>query len=101
MIVTTRPHAAILAGESVALVEARGLTRREASPADRRVKLLALTTEGERMRDQLESSLLTSSPLVAGLSPAERNALYRLLNKVAHFPGGPSSHAPASQSGGA
>lgn len=63
-------------------LEARGLVRREAPQSDRRVKLLALTEKGERVRDALERSIFGESPIVTHLTPQEREQLAGLLGKV-------------------
>ncbi len=63
-------------------LETRGLVSREPDPADRRVKALALTPRGRRARNELERTV-RSSPVMAGLSAAERRTLRELLAKVA------------------
>lgn len=63
-------------------LEARGLVSRQPDPADRRVKALALTPRGRRARAELERTV-RSSPVMAGLDPAERGTLRELLAKVA------------------
>lgn len=63
-------------------LEARGLIRREAG-TDRRIKLLALTPEGERVQQQLRARLWETSPANARLSAAERKTLKGLLAKLA------------------
>lgn len=62
-------------------LEARGLIRRETG-TDRRIKLLALTPEGERVRDQVRKRLSETSP-AGSLSEAERRTLRELLVKMA------------------
>lgn len=62
-------------------LEARGLIRRETG-TDRRIKLLALTPEGERVRDQVRKRLSETSP-AGSLSDAERRTLKELLVKMA------------------
>ncbi len=63
-------------------LEARGLVSREADPADRRVKALVLTPDGQLARHELEQTV-RGSPVKAGLSAAERGTLRELLAKVA------------------
>lgn len=63
-------------------LEQSGLLRREADPSDRRVKLLATTASGERMRRDLEASLLATSPFMSSLTVEERRALRHLLSKI-------------------
>jgi len=62
-------------------LEARGLVRRETG-TDRRIKLLALTPEGEKVRDQVRKRLSETSP-AGTLSDAERRTLKQLLLKMA------------------
>lgn len=64
-------------------LEERGLVERRADPADRRVRQLVLTSEGEELRDELERRLMARAPLVAGLGPADRQRLRELLGRVA------------------
>ncbi|HEU4868171.1 MAG TPA: MarR family transcriptional regulator [Actinomycetota bacterium] len=61
-------------------LEARGLIRRETG-TDRRIKLLALTPEGEKVRDQVRKRLSETSP-AGSLSDAERRTLKELLVKM-------------------
>jgi len=63
-------------------LEARGLVRRESTKGDRRVRLLALTPRGKRLRRQLQESIESKSPVTAGLSPIERETLRDLLAKL-------------------
>lgn len=63
-------------------LESRGLVRREPRSGDRRVKQLVTTTAGERLRRQLESALLATSPFMAALTARERQSLRNLLRKV-------------------
>jgi DNA-binding MarR family transcriptional regulator len=61
---------------------ARGLVAREPDPDDRRVKLLALTTEGQQVRERLERTVSEASPLMAALDADDRAALRTLLLKA-------------------
>ncbi len=63
-------------------LEARGLVERRASPGDRRVKVLALTDEGERVQGALWRRLMTDSPVAAGLDRDDQQALLALLERV-------------------
>lgn len=63
-------------------LEQRGLLRRHVDPSDRRVKFLVTTPRGERVRRDLEISLLTTSPFMSRLTAAERRALRQLLSKI-------------------
>lgn len=65
-------------------LEERGLVERRADLADRRVRQLALTREGERLRDELEGRLMARAPLVEGLGAADRERLRDLLRRVAN-----------------
>ncbi len=67
-------------------LEARGLVTRAAHEGDRRVKLLALTDEGARLRSSLESAVLDASPVMVGLDAEERQALRALLAKAGGAP---------------
>lgn len=69
-------------------LEMRGLIERQPHPTDRRVKSLALTAEGRRLREQLADELWTDVPTLDGLSTIERQELRRLLSKSVETPGG-------------
>jgi len=56
-------------------LEARGLVHRLADASDRRIKRVALTDAGERMRRE-------PPPLVAALSEADQRALRDLFRKI-------------------
>jgi len=63
-------------------LEARGLVERRAAPGDRRVKVLALTDEGERVHRALWERLMTDSPVTAGLDPQDQKVLLALLHRA-------------------
>ena len=63
-------------------LEARGLVVRTAREGDRRVKLLALTGEGRRLRTALEEAAIAASPVMTALDADEREVLRRLLGKA-------------------
>jgi len=67
-------------------LEERGLIERRAHPTDRRVKSLALTDEGRRVRDQILVELWTAVPTLARLTADERRDLRGLLEKSAGAP---------------
>jgi DNA-binding MarR family transcriptional regulator len=63
-------------------LEERGLVVRGADPADRRVKLLALTDEGEELRKRALDLLYEPPEELMALSDEERSTLSRLLAKA-------------------
>jgi DNA-binding MarR family transcriptional regulator len=60
-------------------LEERGLIERQPHPTDRRIKNLALTAEGRRLRERVADELWADVPLLDALSAAERRQLWRLL----------------------
>lgn len=60
----------------------RGALERQADPADRRVKALVLTGEGERLRDQFWHNLVTDAGPLTPLRQADLRALNRILAKL-------------------
>lgn len=64
-------------------LERRGLVSRQAGPADRRVKFLVLTEEGERRRDLLRTRAHTHALGLFGLADRDRRRLRDLLRTVA------------------
>ena len=65
-------------------LEARGLIKRQDHPTDRRIKLIALTTEGIELRDKImaETVAAEAKRLNPVLSVAEREALHAMLVKI-------------------
>jgi DNA-binding MarR family transcriptional regulator len=63
-------------------LEERGLIERRPHPSDRRIKSLALTDEGRRVRDRILDELWTTVPILDGLTDVERRQLQRLLDKA-------------------
>ncbi|MFC8196252.1 MarR family winged helix-turn-helix transcriptional regulator [Streptomyces sp. NPDC060006] len=63
-------------------LEARGLAERRPDPADRRVKLAAVTEEGLRVARSLRDSLHFAREPLAGLSREERVSLRGLLLRM-------------------
>lgn len=63
-------------------LEARGLVVRQAAEGDRRVKLLAITRDGTRLRARLEAAIAEASPIMTALTADEREALRLLLGKA-------------------
>ncbi len=74
-------------------LERHGLAVRTAREGDRRVKLLALTDEGRRVRAALQDGVLASSPVMVALDTGEREQLRALLAKAS---GGTASAQPAA-----
>jgi DNA-binding MarR family transcriptional regulator len=63
------------------LLEKRGLARREASTADRRIKNLVLTQEGIGLREKIEREFMAHMPWRA-LDQQERVCLLSLIRKM-------------------
>jgi DNA-binding MarR family transcriptional regulator len=63
-------------------LEARGLVERQASPTDRRVKLLVLTGEGRAVRETIAARMTVPPPPIAGLPAKDQRALRDLLRKA-------------------
>jgi DNA-binding MarR family transcriptional regulator len=63
-------------------LEERGYVERLADPRDRRVKLLALTDEGRRVRHEIRARLAIPPEALQRLSRAEQRALRDLLRKA-------------------
>lgn len=66
-------------------LEARGLVVRQGDPADRRVKMLAVTEAGAELRQRLIASASEPPPAISGLSTAEQKSLCDLLAKMVGF----------------
>ena len=61
-------------------LEARGMMQRSASPDDRRVRLLALTPDGERLLEAIEPGMLKAQArILAPLPPREQAEFMRML----------------------
>ena len=63
-------------------LEERGYVERRSDGRDRRVKLLALTAEGARVRDEIRGRLGTPPEALRRLSKAEQRELRDLLRKA-------------------
>ena len=64
-------------------LEARGLLQRNASPEDRRVRLLTLTDDGEALLAQVVPAMQRAQlRMLDPLSPAERAEFMRLLHRL-------------------
>jgi DNA-binding MarR family transcriptional regulator len=60
-------------------LEERRLIQRQVDPADRRVKLLALTDEGRQLVESIDGPFTIEIPGIAALSDQERSELTQLL----------------------
>src|SRR5579864_1685972 len=63
-------------------LEARGLVERRPHATDRRVKGLALTPDGARLREKLFARLYKAPPAVAALSEKDQRVLRDVLQRV-------------------
>lgn len=63
-------------------LEERGLVERRSDPSDRRVKLIALTDEGRKVREQISSRLSEPPAEVLALSEADQRALRGILRRA-------------------
>ena len=63
-------------------LEARGLVERRPDPTDRRIKGLALTPAGARLRERLLARLYSAPPSVAALSEHDQRVLRDVLQRV-------------------
>ena len=63
-------------------LEERGLIERRSDPGDRRVKMLVLTPEGERVRELVRERLMEPPPEIASLSKADQRALRDVLRRA-------------------
>ncbi|HEY3193168.1 MAG TPA: MarR family transcriptional regulator [Solirubrobacterales bacterium] len=63
-------------------LEKRGLVIREAAKGDRRVKLLVLTKEGERMRIEITKRMAEPPPPIAALSEKDQRELRDILQRA-------------------
>jgi DNA-binding MarR family transcriptional regulator len=64
-------------------LEEKGLATRQPSPADRRVKLIALTPEGRKLRARLQRAVEKPPPWLERLSEEDRRTLRDLLQRAA------------------
>jgi DNA-binding MarR family transcriptional regulator len=63
-------------------LEARGLLERRPSPGDRRVKVLALTPTGARLRGEMLRHMTGHELPLSSLTADERRALVKLLERL-------------------
>jgi MarR family transcriptional regulator, organic hydroperoxide resistance regulator len=64
-------------------LEERGLVERRQAERDRRVKLLVLTPEGRRVREEIQARLSKPPPAIEGLSRSDQQTLRTILKRVA------------------
>jgi DNA-binding MarR family transcriptional regulator len=70
-------------------LEARGLVERRPDPADRRIKGLALTSAGAKLRERLFARLYAAPSSVAALSERDQRVLRDVLQRVVSISTGP------------
>jgi DNA-binding MarR family transcriptional regulator len=63
-------------------LEEKGLVTRQSSQTDRRVKLIALTAEGRRLRGRLQQAVEKPPAWVEGLPEADRRSLVEILGRA-------------------
>jgi DNA-binding MarR family transcriptional regulator len=63
-------------------LEERGLVERRSNPDDRRIKLLVLTDEGRRVRDEIRARLAVPPAGLTNLSRADQRALRDILRRA-------------------
>lgn len=63
-------------------LEERGLVERLLDPTDRRVRLIALTDEGRRVRDEISARLAEPPAEFSALSDADQRALRDILTRA-------------------
>lgn len=63
-------------------LEERGLVERRPAERDRRVKLLVLTPEGRRVREEIQARLSEPPEAIKGLSREDQRTLHALLKRV-------------------
>jgi DNA-binding MarR family transcriptional regulator len=79
-------------------LEARGFVERRPHPSDRRIKGLALTAAGAKLRARLFARLYAAPPAVAALDGRDQRALRDVLQRVVAKPTGdaPDLSCPTS-----
>ncbi len=77
-----RDGSGVRLGAAVDRLEERNLVRREAAEGDRRVKLLVLTKEGDRMRVEITKRMAEPPPPIASLSEEDQRTLRDILKRA-------------------
>ena len=77
------------------MLEKRGLARREPHAADRRVKNLVLTEQGEALKQRVEAELTARMPWNRALNDSERAQLLALIRKMLSADDGQDAGASA------
>ncbi len=67
-------------------LETRGLVERRADERDRRVKLLVLTEEGQRLRELVVGRMHEPPPAITGLSRPDQQALRDIMRRAVDQP---------------
>lgn len=81
------------------MLEKRGLARREPHPADRRVKNLVLTQQGEALKSQVEAEITARMPWNWALNDSERAQLLALIRKMLSAENGGNAESSAKNAG--
>ena len=71
-------------------LEEHGLAERRAHPTDRRIRTVALTRKGAKIRSQVEARMYVAPEVMRSLSARDLDALTKILRKIA--PEEPSHH---------
>ncbi|MGY0466486.1 MarR family winged helix-turn-helix transcriptional regulator [Kitasatospora sp. cg17-2] len=75
---------------------AQHLVRRETDPADRRIKNIVLTEQGERTVRAIRAELMSGLTALELLAPDERDTLHTLLGRAFPETAAPQHRAPLS-----
>jgi DNA-binding MarR family transcriptional regulator len=64
-------------------LEEHGLAERRAHPTDRRIRTVALTRKGAKVRSQVEARMYEAPEILRELSPRDLEVLTKVLRKIA------------------